>query len=69
MRELRSYIVRIYGQGVYALTGVVEDPRNGTSRPFRTVDEFVALVRDPDFRASTGLPSRGEAEPVDDKPK
>ena len=45
MRELRSYIVRIYRQGAHTLAGVVEDPRSGVSRKFQTAEELWNLVR------------------------
>lgn len=45
MRELRSYIVRIYRQGAHTLAGVVEDPRSGVSQPFQTAEQLWDLVR------------------------
>jgi len=45
MRELRSYVVRIYRQGARSLIGVVEDTRNGAQRPFESADQLWALLR------------------------
>jgi len=45
MRELRSYVVRIYRQGARTLTGVIEDTRDGTQRCFDSVDELGRLLR------------------------
>lgn len=44
MRELRSYVVRIYRQGAHSLAGVVEDPRSGASRRFETAYELWNLL-------------------------
>jgi len=45
MRELRSYVVRIYRQGARTLTGVVEDTRDGTQRSFDSADQLWRLLR------------------------
>jgi hypothetical protein len=47
MRELRSYVIRIYRQGARNLAGVVEDTRNGTQRPFDSAEALWILLRDP----------------------
>lgn len=50
MRELRSYIVRIYRRGARDLAGILEDPHAGTQRPFRTMDELWSLLREASSR-------------------
>jgi len=45
MRQPRSYIVRIYRQGVRSLTGVVEDARTGEQRSFSSAQDLWALLR------------------------
>jgi hypothetical protein len=50
MRELRSYIVRIYRQGARTLVGIVEDPSTGARRPFDSTDGLLALLREPHLR-------------------
>jgi hypothetical protein len=47
MRALRSYVVRVYRQGARSLVGVVEDTSNGAQRPFESVDQLWALLRQP----------------------
>jgi hypothetical protein len=51
MRQLRSYIVRIYRQGARTLTGIVEDPRTGAQRPFETAAALWDLLRAPTPRS------------------
>jgi hypothetical protein len=46
MRELRSYVVRIYRQGFRTLCGLVEDTHTGQQRAFRDERELVDLLRD-----------------------
>jgi hypothetical protein len=58
MRELRSYVVRIYRQGARSLVGVLEDTRDGAQRPFESPDQLWALLRQRRFR-----PSRGKGPP------
>lgn len=43
----RSYIVRIYRQGFRTLGGIVEDTHSGATRPFRSAEELLALLRAP----------------------
>jgi len=45
MRELRSYVVRIYRQGARNLIGILEDTRNGAQCPFESVDQLWTLLR------------------------
>ena len=47
VQPLRSYIVRIYRQGARTLTGIVEDPRSGITRPFETPEDLWAALRAP----------------------
>lgn len=47
MRQLRSYVVRIYGQGYRTLSGVVEDTRTSAQRAFRDNDELLTLLARP----------------------
>jgi hypothetical protein len=54
MRELRSYVVRIYRQGARSLVGVLEDTRDGAQRPFASPDQLWALLRQRRFRRSRG---------------
>lgn len=52
MRELRSYVVRIYRQGARSLIGILEDTRNGAQRPFESADQLWALLRQRHLRAA-----------------
>jgi len=63
MRELRSYVVRIYRQGARSLIGVVEDTRNGAQRPFESADQLWALLRRGHLR-----PARGKAPDISRRP-
>ena len=46
MRELRSYVVRIYREAAGAIAGTVQDVRSGRTLPFQTIDElWTALHR------------------------
>jgi hypothetical protein len=69
MPELRSYIVRIYRQGACDLTGMVEDPRTGGQRPFRTMQDLWTLLGKSSLRP-THQPSRtGASLPAGASPK
>jgi hypothetical protein len=47
VRQLRSYIVRIYRQGFDKLWGTVEDPKTGSRHPFSNAAEVWELLRQP----------------------
>lgn len=45
MRELRSYVVRIYRETATGLVGTVQEARSGRTVPFQTMDELWAALR------------------------
>ena len=40
MRQPSTFIVRIYRHGLRRLSGVVENPRTGSRRPFSSIEEL-----------------------------
>jgi len=67
MRELRSYVVRIYRQGARSLTGVVEDTSSGVQRPFGSAEQLWALLRQRQLRPVRAKVSR-TGHPAGDDP-
>jgi len=51
MEVLRSYVVRLYREGLAGITGMVESVETGELVPFRSLDElWSALQRPPSQR-------------------
>ena len=44
MREIQSYVIRIYRRDAEALAGVVEDVQRGRSVPFQSLAELCELL-------------------------
>ena len=52
MRDLRSYVVKVYRQVGGGVAGTVQEVRTGRTVPFQTMEELWQAVR-------TALPSAG----------
>ena len=61
MRQLRSYIVRIYRQGFDRLWGTVEDAETGFKRSFSNAEEMWTLLHGP-IRAAAGRAGRNPSK-------
>jgi hypothetical protein len=48
MREIRSFVVRIYRRDKRGVAGVVEDVRTGCFHSFRSAPDLWAIVATPD---------------------
>ena len=58
MRDLRSYVVRVYRQHAGAVDGTVQEVRTGRTVPFRTMEELWQAVRAPPPRSRAGTSQR-----------
>ena len=45
MRDLRSYVVKVYRQQAGSVAGTVQEVRTGRTVPFRTMEELWQAVR------------------------
>ena len=47
MRELRSYVVRIYRDLAAGMAGTIQEVRSGRTVPFQSMDELWSVLRRP----------------------
>jgi len=65
VRQIHSYVIRVYRRDAEALAGLVEDVQSGRSAPFQSLPELCELLsgrkpfgRRPPSAAITPTPSR-----------
>lgn len=54
MRDLRSYVVKVYRQQAGNVAGTVQEVRTGRTVPFRTMEELWRAVRSAPPDSGTG---------------
>ena len=68
MRDLRSYVVRVYRQHAGGVDGTVQEVRTGRTAPFRTMEELWQAVREPPRSAARASRRRSQPQVFSEGP-
>jgi hypothetical protein len=68
VRDLRSYVVKVYRQQAGSVAGTVQEVRTGRTVPFRTMEELWQAVRSVPPVSAAGSSGRRRVRPPAEGP-